>query len=95
MFLGLEKETRSYYRTSKSGLEHKYQRTRTMVIFRCDNCGEIFHRLREKISPKRLSNNYFHCCENCNAKKFAQKKGAERRTIWDKPASSLDDISKL
>jgi hypothetical protein len=47
------------------------------------------------MSPKRLSNNYFHCCQHCNAKKFAQKKGAEKRTIWDRPASSLDDISQL
>lgn len=47
------------------------------------------------MSPKRLSNNYFHCCKNCDPKKFAQKKGAEKRTIWDMPASSLADISRL
>ena len=66
-----------------------------LYVFRCDSCREIFTRDRAKMSPKRLSNNYFHCCSHCDAKRFAQRKGAERRTIWDKPASSLDDISRL
>jgi predicted RNA-binding Zn-ribbon protein involved in translation (DUF1610 family) len=84
-----------YIRSSKLGITHKYIRSKRIAIFRCDNCGEIFRRERSKMSPKRLSNNYFHCCNQCDSKKFAQRKGAERKTIWDKPASSLDDISKL
>jgi hypothetical protein len=95
MYLTEETTTIVYSRISKLGAEHKYSRTKRVCVFRCDNCGEIFRRDRAKMSPKRLSNNYFHCCINCNAKTFAQKKGVERRNIWDRPASSLDDISKL
>lgn len=95
MFLKEETVTETYTRTSKLGVEHTYNRTRRIVTFRCDSCRELFSRDRQSMSPKRLSNNYFHCCNNCNPKKFAQKKGAERRTIWDMPASSLADISQL
>lgn len=95
MYLAEETTTVVYTRISKLGEEHSYVRNKRICVFRCDNCGEIFRRERAKMSPKRLSNNYFHCCVNCNAKTFAQKKGVERRNIWDRPASSLDDISKL
>jgi hypothetical protein len=95
MYLYEETVTEQHTRVSKLGNEHVYNRTRRVIVFRCDNCRELFRRNRDTMSPKRLSNNYFHCCENCDSKKFAQKKGAERRTIWDKPASSLDDISRL
>ena len=95
MYLSEEFVTETYTRISKLGKEHTYNRTRRVIVFRCDSCREIFRRNKEDMSPKRLSNNYFHCCQHCNAKKFAQKKGAEKRTIWDRPASSLDDISQL
>jgi formylmethanofuran dehydrogenase subunit E len=95
MYLSEHAEIVEYTRVSKLGHEHTYTRERTIITFRCDNCSEMFQREKAKMSPKRLSNNYFHCCQRCNSKKFAQKKGAERRTIWDKPASSLDDISRL
>jgi hypothetical protein len=95
MFITTEIETTKHTRTSKLGREHTYNRTRTMAVFRCDSCGEGFRRLKEKISPKRLNNNYFHCCEHCDAKRFAQKKGVERRLIWDMPVSSTADISRL
>jgi hypothetical protein len=95
MYLTEEKETIIYIRVSKLGKEHSHSRIKRICLFRCDSCGVVFRRERAKMSPKRLSNNYFHCCSNCDAKRFAQKKGADRRTIWDRPASSLDDISKL
>lgn len=95
MYLREETEQVTYTRISKLGKEHSHTRTKRVIVFRCDSCGEIFKRNRADMSPKRLSNNYFHCCSVCNAKKFAQRKGAERRTIWNKPASSLDDISKI
>ncbi len=95
MYLGTEKEEQVYTRLSKLGVEHTYNRTRQLVVFRCDNCGEQFKRLKGSIDPKRLNNNYFHCCPNCDSKRFAQKKGAERRTIWDMPVSSNLDISRL
>jgi ABC-type ATPase with predicted acetyltransferase domain len=95
MFLREETEVIEYQRISKLGNIHKYLRERTLAVFRCDNCGEIFRRERSKMSPKRLSNNYFHCCSNCDAKRFAQRKGVEHKKIWDMKASSLDDVAKL
>ena len=95
MFITTEIETTKHTRTSKLGVEHQYNRTRTVAVFRCDSCGEGFCRPKEKISPKRLNNNYFHCCEHCDAKRFAQKKGVERRLIWDMPVSSTANISRL
>jgi hypothetical protein len=95
MYLEQRQEECVHVRTSKLGNLHVYSRTRTWVYFRCDSCGSIFQRLKEKVSPKRLSNNYFHCCLNCDSKRFAQKKGAERRTIWDMSVNSDLDISRL
>ena len=34
-------------------------------------------------------------CENCDAKKFAQKKGVERKQVWNMSASSDLPIGKL
>ena len=84
-----------YERPSKLGKMHKYYRNMTMVVLRCDNCNAEFERSRGSMDPKRLNNNYFHVCSNCDAKVFAQKKGVERKNIWDIPASSDLDISKL
>ena len=95
MFITTEIETTIHNRTSKLGVEHQYNRTRTLAVFRCDNCGEGFRRLKGSMDPKRLNNNYFHCCDNCDTKRFAQRKGVERRTIWDMPVSSTKDISRL
>ena len=95
MFLYEEQEQQEYIRTSKLGVKHCYLRERTVAVFRCDNCNEIFRRSRAKMSPKRLSNNYFHVCANCDAKRFAQRKGVEHKKIWDMKASSLDNVSKL
>lgn len=47
------------------------------------------------MDPTRLSNNYFHVCKNCDSKRFAQKKGVDKKKVWDIPVSSLDDISRL
>ena len=95
MFIKTEKETVVYMRLSKKGKSHEYKRTRTVAMLRCDCCHELFTRPIAKISPIRLSNNYFHVCDKCDAKKFAQSKGAERRTIWNRPANSEDDISTI
>lgn len=84
-----------YERPSKLGNVHQYYRDVSIAVFRCDNCGTEFERSRGSMNPKRLNNNYFHVCRDCDAKKFAQKKGVERRKIWDLPASSNLDISKL
>jgi hypothetical protein len=95
MFIKTEKELVMYVRLSKTGLSHEYKRYRTVAILRCDSCGEMFSRLKASMSPKRLNNKFFHVCSTCDTKRFAQMKGVERRTIWDRPASSNDDIGKI
>ena len=47
------------------------------------------------MDPKRLNNNYFHVCNNCNDKTFAQKKGLEKKQIWNLSASSDLPVGKL
>ena len=84
-----------YERSSKLGKVHTYYRDVTMVIMRCDSCETDFERPRGSMDPKRLSNNYFHVCKNCDAKRFAQKKGVERKQVWNLHASSDIPISKL
>jgi len=95
MFLKEFEEKTRHVRRSKLGLEHEYFRTKTYVQLRCDSCDTEFIRERGKMDPKRLNNNYFHCCENCDAKVFAQKRGVERRKVWKLTASSNIPISKL
>jgi hypothetical protein len=82
-------------RISKNGKIHSYYRDLTMVILKCDNCNSEFERSRGSMDPKRLSNNYFHVCKNCDSKKFAQKKGVERKQVWNMSASSDLPIGKL
>jgi hypothetical protein len=95
MYLHATTETIEHERVSKLGKVHRYHREKTVAVFRCDNCAEIFSRDRAKMSPKRLSNNYFHVCTACDAKRFAQRKGVEQKKIWDMPASSLQNVSKI
>ncbi len=95
MFIRIDVEKTKHQRTSKLGRMHTYERKKSVVVLRCDNCGEFFKRDKGSMDPNRLNNNFFHCCVQCDPKRFAQKKGAERKIIWDKTVSSLDDISKL
>ena len=87
--------TKRHERLSKLGVPHEYWRTSTIFVFRCDNCDKEFERPRGKMDPKRLSNSYFHVCESCDSKRFAQKKGVERKKIWNLPASSDIPIGKI
>jgi hypothetical protein len=95
MFLGEFIEKTRHTRTSKLGITHEYFRSRTYVKLRCDNCDTEFVRPRGSMDPKRLSNNYFHVCKTCDSKKFAQRRGVERRKVWNLTASSDIPISKL
>lgn len=87
MYLSSFKQLSQHERPSKTGKIHRYQREKTVLVFRCDNCDCEFNRDKSSMSPKRVSNNYFHICEHCDAKRFAQRKGVEKRKIWDMPAS--------
>jgi hypothetical protein len=84
-----------HMRRSKLGKQHTYSRKKTMVVLRCDNCNTEFTRERGKMDPKRLTNNYFHVCENCDAKRFAQKRGVTAKKVWSMSASSSIPISRL
>lgn len=84
-----------HVRKSKTGKAHEYFRHCTYAVFRCDNCGSEFQRPRGKMNPIRLSNNYFHVCELCDSKRFAQKRGASKRSIWKLKASSNIPIGKI
>ena len=94
MFLGIKKVKTEHTRKSKLGKEHKYNRVKTIVELRCDNCDSVFTRDLKKISRARLNNNFFHVCSDCDAKRFAQRKGVENKQIWDMPAGSDLTISK-
>jgi len=84
-----------HMRRSKLGKQHTYCRKKTMVVLRCDSCDEEFTRERGQMDPKRLNNNYFHVCSQCDAKTFAQKRGVEKKRVWKIKASSEVPISKL
>ena len=87
--------TRRFERLSKNHKQHEYWRTSTVCVFKCDNCSKEFERPRGSMDPKRLNNNYFHVCGDCDAKVFAQKKGVERKQVWNMSASSDIPIGKL
>ena len=94
MFLKTKRQRTTHSRTSKLGLTHTYERIKTIAEFRCDNCDTEFERDIRNVNRKRLSNNYFHVCENCDAKRFAQRKGVEQKKIWDLPASTTLPVGK-
>ena len=95
MFIKTETERTQHIRKSKLGEEHTYSRIKTVAVLRCDNCDTLFKRDIKKINRKRLSNNYFHVCSNCDAKRFAQRKGVEQKQIWDLPASTELPVGKF
>lgn len=87
MFIQTKRIKTAYTRLSKLGRSHEYYRDKTIAVFHCDECGIEFERDLKHIDHKRLSNNYFHVCANCDPYRFAQRKGVERKKIWDMPAS--------
>ena len=95
MFIKEYTKQSTHVRKSKLGAEHSYTRNQTIAVFKCDSCDTEFKRLRGSMDPKRLTNNYFHVCKTCDSKKFAQKKGVERKQIWNMSASSDLPIGKL
>jgi protein-arginine kinase activator protein McsA len=95
MFLDILTITQSYTRPSKGGVNHTYKRSKTVAQFRCDNCPNTFQRDLGKMNRRRLSNEYYHVCPDCDNKKFAQSKGVERRRLWNMSADADLDISKI
>jgi len=95
MFKGIEFRNSVYYRKSKYGTMHSYLRKKTVLVLECDNCGTIFNRDKGNMDPNRVNDNVYHVCGNCDAKKFAQKKGVEMRKIWTVRVDSTKPIDQL
>jgi len=95
MYLRTDIVTKSYVRRSKKGKHHPYLRKKSICIFKCDNCEEEFERDKGKVDPRRLSNNHFHVCPKCDPKRFAQKRGVEKRLVWDMSVSTDKPIGKM
>lgn len=95
MLIKIKKITTTHTRTSKFEKSHTYTRTKTIVVMQCDCCQSTFEREKSKMDSKRISPEYYHVCSNCNSKQFAQKRGVERRKIWNLSADSDIDITKL
>ena len=95
MFIGTEFRQTQYVRSSNRGKHHTYVRNKTVIVLSCDACNSIFTRDKGNMDPNRLSNNFYHVCEHCDAKKFAQLKGVESRNVWSMPASSLKTLDQL
>ena len=95
MLIQTKKVTTTYTRLSKFDKTHTYTRTKTVLVLQCDNCSATFEREQGKMNRQRASRDYYHVCSNCNPKQFAQKRGVERRKIWNLSADSDIDISKI
>ena len=95
MILEIKRILCSHKRPSKLGKDHEYKKYKSVVVLRCDNCKRVFERDLSKMEAKRRTNTYFHVCTKCDAKRFAQRKGLDKRYIWDRSVNSLDDISGL
>ena len=96
MFMEEFKKKSRHVRTSKTGVKHQYVRSKTFARLRCDCCNTKFVRPRGNMDPKRLSNNYFHVCRDCDSKRFAQKLGVDQKQKWNNLSASSDiPISKL
>ena len=95
MFIKIKKVLTEYTRLSKSGKEHTYTRSKSYVELECDSCNGRFERALSLMDHRRLDNHYHHVCPNCDAKRFAQKKGVERRKLWDTPVDSDLNIGRL
>jgi len=76
MFLKEEEVITEYIRNCKSGKTTKYNRTKILAHFKCDNCGSHFTRHKgNDIDKKRCNNDYSHYCPECPAHALAQAKG--------------------
>ena len=95
MFVEIKKLRVEYTRTSKLKKSHTYSRSQTWLVLQCDSCESLFERLLSRMDSKRKSNRYYHVCPNCDAKRFAQKKGVDRRKLWDLPVDSETELGRI
>jgi hypothetical protein len=94
MFIETRRVPKQYIRISKLKKSHTYTRYRTVAVLGCDCCGSLFERDLGLMDHRRLNDTVFHVCSNCDAKRFAQSKGAERKRFWNLTADLDIDITK-
>ena len=95
MYIESKKICVKYTRYSKLNIPHIYTRTQTVFVFQCDSCELMFERSNSKMDSKRINNQYYHVCGNCDAKRFAQRKGVEKRKLWDISVDTDISIDRL
>jgi hypothetical protein len=95
MLIQTKKVSAQYTRSSKCKKSHTYTRTKTIAVIQCDSCQSLFERDQGKMDRKRISSDHYHVCPKCNQKKFAQKRGVERRKIWNLSADSDQNIDRF
>ena len=95
MFIKIESKLQTHARKSKWGKIHTFRRRKNFAVFECDNCRIEFTRPKSNIDPKRLNDHYAHVCPKCDPKRFAQKKGVEKRKKLNLPVSSNIRIDEL
>lgn len=95
MIIEIRKIKTEYTRLSKTGVVHTYYRNKTVVLLKCDSCYTVFERDQGAMDKKRITNNFYHVCPNCDSKRFAQKAGVESRKFWNIHVDSDIDISKF
>ena len=88
MIIEIKKVILTYIRHSKLKNSHSYNRSKSVIVIQCDSCQSLFEREKGTMDHRRLNNDYFHVCVECNPKQFAQKKGVERRQLWKLPVDS-------
>ena len=92
MFVETKKITVKYTRESSLKKAHTYSRTKTVAVLQCDSCKSLFEREQGKMDYRRISNQYYHVCPECNPKQFAQSKSVEQRQLWN---LSVDSDHKI
>ena len=83
MFIETKKIKTQYTKVSKLKNAHSYSRTKTVAVLQCDCCQSLFERDQGSMDYRRISDRFYHVCADCNPKQFAQKKGVERRQLWN------------
>lgn len=84
-----------YSRPSKTGQVHLYHRKQQVAILVCDACSTKFERRVRDMDHRRLSARYTHVCPDCDAKRFAQRKGMESRRFWNTTVDLEIEINSL
>ena len=84
MIIGEAKLHTHYYRI-RTGKRQKCFTTQTVYSIRCDNCEREFTRTAKEINRSSSA----HCCDHCDAKRFAQRQSSILRKFnkWDASSS--------